>query len=381
MRLKKRYFWRVFLIAICVGIIIMAALVAQSYYRLEIQNFTSKDNQKHSYYIDSCLTIEQVLDMLEEDYDIGSRRDFMLHAKLMHFNYPEPGYYVFDSVISNRKVIERLRIGDQTPVEITWKNNIRKPEHLAGQIAQTLRMDSATLLNYMQDSLFLAGYGLNKENSRCLFIPNTYQVLWTITPEQLFDRMQTEFDKFWTPERLEKAENQGITPLEASILASIVEDESQKKYDQDTVASLYLNRLHNGWLLQADPTVIYANDMIGTQRVLNRHLKIDHPYNTYVYKGLPPGPLRCPLPQTIDVVLNAPKTKYFYMCANPSLDGRHKFTRNLNEHNRAAHEYHEMMNQRAAQKRAEEQLAKQLAEQQAAEQAAEAQTAQHTEEQ
>ena len=344
MRMKKRYFLRSALVTLCILIIVLAAVVAKHYYRLEIQNFSSKEKPTNSYIIESNTTIDQVLDMMEKDYDIGSRQDFKLHAKLMHFHYPEPGYYTFDSIISNRELIDRLRLGKQTPILLTWNNAIRTREQLAGHIASHLRMDSVTLLNYLEDEEFLAQYGMNKETSRCLFIPNSYQVYWTITPEQLFARMKREFDAFWNAERMEKANQLGLTPVEIAIVASIIEGESRNKTELPIIASLYLNRIRKGMLLQACPTVIYANGDFTLRRVLTRHLQIDSPYNTYKYRGLPPGPIRCPNPQSIDIVLNAPKTNYLYMCANPALDGTHIFSSDYNIHRRAANEYHDMMN-------------------------------------
>ena len=344
MRVKKRYILRTILVITCILLIGVAAEVAKHYYRLEIENFSSKEQPEHGYYVYPGTSIDEVLDMLEADYEIGSRQDFMLHAKLMHFHYPEPGYYCFDSIISNRELIDRLKYGKQTAITLTWNNTIRTREQLAGAIGSKLMMDSVKLLQYLEDDTFLAQYGLNKETSRCLFIPNSYQVYWTVTPEQLFARMKREFDTFWNPERMEKAHQLGLTPVEVAIVASIIEGESHNKTELPIIASLYLNRVHKGMLLQACPTVIYANGDFSLRRVLTRHLQIDSPYNTYKYRGLPPGPIRCAAPQSIDFVLNAPKTNYLYMCANPALDGTHIFSADYSIHRRAANEYHDMMN-------------------------------------
>lgn len=344
MRLKKRYFLRGALVLICICLIGMAGFVAKHYYRLEIENFGAKANGSNSYYIYPNTSIDEVLDMMEADYYIGSRQDFKLHAKLMHFHYPEPGFYTFDSIISNRELIDRLKLGKQTPIELTWNNSIRTREQLAGLISSKLMMDSVTLLHCLEDSAFLAPYGMNKETSRCLFIPNTYQVYWTFTPEQLFGRMKREFDSFWNAERMEKANRLNLTPVEVTIVASIIEGESHNKSELPIIASLYLNRVRKGMLLQACPTIIYAVGDFSLRRVLTRHLEIDSPYNTYKRRGLPPGPIRCPAPQSIDFVLNAPKTNYLYMCANPALDGTHIFSADYSIHQRAANEYHKMMN-------------------------------------
>ena len=350
MRVKKRYFLRAFLLILCITVEITAAFVAKHYYRLKIENFSSIEESTdsdvpvtHSYYIESGTTIDEVLNMLEQDYNIGSRQDFKLHARLMHFHYPEPGYYVFDANCSNEEVIDRLKYGKQTPINITWNNNVFTREQLAGAVTAHLRMDSVTLLQYLEDDAFLAQYGLNKETSRCLFIPNTYQVLWTITPEQLFARMQWEFNYFWNEDRRAKAEKLGLTPVEVAIVASIIEGESRNKTELPIIASLYLNRVRKGMLLQACPTVKYAVGDFKLKRILYKHLQTDSPYNTYKYPGLPPGPIRCPNPQSIDYVLNAPKTDYLFMCANPALDGTHIFSSSYGNHAAVAAQYRHTM--------------------------------------
>ena len=346
MQFKKRYVLRGALVLLCLFFICLAGFVAKQYYHLKIENFSARNDQTNSYYIDSRMSVDQVLDMMGQDYYIGSRQDFKLHAKLMHFHYAEPGFYTFKSVISNRELIDRLRLGRQTPIKMTWDNSIRTREQLAGAVSSYLRMDSVTLLHYLEDNTFLASYGLDKETSRCLFIPNTYQVYWTMTPEQLFDRMKYEFNTFWNTDRMNKAQQIGLSPVEVSILASIVEGESRKKSDQDTIASLYINRIHKGMLLQADPTVKYANGITDARRILKTHLAYDSPYNTYLYRGLPPGPIKCPNAQTLDVVLNAPKTNYLYMCANPDFTLTHVFNVTYAGHQRVADAYRQELNKR-----------------------------------
>jgi UPF0755 protein len=343
MKFKKRYILRILLAMLCVCIIAVAGVAMKQYYRLEISNFEALDGESHGYNIYPGTTIDQVLTMMEADYDIGSHRDVMLHARMMHFNYPEPGHYEFDAKLGNRELIERLKIGNQTPVHITWNNAIRTNEQLAGQVSSYLMMDSVTLLNYLTDDAFLDQYNLHTETSRCLFIPNTYEVYWTITPEQLFERMLKEYDAFWTPKRREKADKLGLTPVEVAIVASIIEGESRNKEELPIIASLYLNRVRKGMLLQACPTVKYAVGDFKLRRILYRHLQTDSPYNTYMYPGLPPGPISCPAPQSIDIVLNAPKTDYLFMCANPELNGTHIFSSSFAKHANAAAQYHQMM--------------------------------------
>jgi UPF0755 protein len=320
-----------------------ASFAIKHYYRLEISNFRAEDGKEHSYNIYPGTTINEVLEMMSADYDISSRSDVMLHARLMRFNYPEPGHYVFDSKFGDRELIERLKIGNQTPVNITWNNTIRTREQLAGKVSSYLMMDSVTLLDYLENERFLEQYGMNKETSRCLFMPNTYEVYWTITPEELFERMNKEYNTFWNEERLNRAEQLGLKPVEVAIVASIIESESNNKSELPVIASLYLNRIKKNMPLQACPTIIYAVGDFSLRRILYRHLEVESPYNTYKHKGLPPGPIRCPKGQSIDYVLHAPKTNYLYMCANPSLNGTHIFSATFDNHAHAAVQYHNMM--------------------------------------
>ena len=339
MHIKKRYILRALLTVVGITIVLGIAFTFKQYYRLEISNFRAIDGGRHAYNIYPGASIDSILTLMEADYDIGSRQDFKLHARYMHFNFPEPGHYEFDEQLGNRELIERLKFGYQTPVQITWNNFTRTREDLAGKVTRHLLMDSLTLLNYLEDDTFLARYNLNKETSRCLFIPNTYEVYWNITPEQLFARMSKEYNAFWNEERRAKAEEIGLTPVEVAIVASIVEGESHNKNEMPIIASLYINRVHKGMLLQACPTVKYAVGDFKLRRILYRHLAVDSPYNTYKYPGLPPGPIRCPAPTTLDMVLNAPKTDYLFMCASPELNNTHIFSSSYGSHAAAAVKY------------------------------------------
>ncbi len=339
MRVKKRYILRTILITLSVLGIGAGVFVAEQYYRWHICNFRSMDGEPHSYNIYAGATIDSVLSIIQEDYEISSMTDLNMHMRFLVFNHPEPGHYTFPAQIGDRELIERLKFGYQTPVRITWNNYVRTREELAGKVTTHLLMDSVTLLNYLEDEAFLTQYGMNKETSRCLFIPNTYEVYWNVTPERLFERMNKEYNIFWNTERRAKADSIGLTPIEVAIIASIVEGESHNPRELPIIASLYINRVHKGMHLQACPTVKYAVGDFKLKRVLYRHLAVDSPYNTYKYPGLPPGPIRCPAPATMDIVLNAPKTDYLYMCASPELNNTHIFSSSYGSHAAAAKQY------------------------------------------
>lgn len=341
--MKKRIAIRYILIIVGITILVAGVFLFEQYYRLEISNFEAKDGQQHSYQIYPGATIDSVMQLLEEDYDIAGESDFYLHAKLLTFNHPEPGHYTFDAQIANQDIINRLKFGLQTPVNITWNNYVRTNQDLAGKVTKHLMLDSTQLVQLLDSNTYLAQYGFDKETVRCLFIPNTYQVYWNTTPDALFARMQREYNTFWNDSRKQKADSLGLTPIEVAIVASIVEGESHNKKEMPLIASLYLNRIHKGMLLQACPTVKYAVGDFKLKRILNRHLAIDSPYNTYKYPGLPPGPIRCPAPTTIDMVLNAPKTDYLFMCASPELNNTHIFSSTFGKHAAAAVQYRHTM--------------------------------------
>ena len=341
--MKKRYILRSVLIAVGVVAVLISVFVAEQYYRWHICNFRAKDGEQHSYNIYAGASIDSVLNLIREDYEISSETDLMLHMRFLVFNAPEPGHYRFPAQIGDRELIERLKFGYQTPVRITWTNAIRTREQLAGKVTTHLQMDSVTLLQCLEDEAFLEPYGLNKETSHCLFIPNTYEVYWNITPKGLFNRMEKEYNLFWNERRRHQADSLGLTPVEVAIVASIVESESRNPKELPLIASLYLNRLRKGMPLQACPTVIYANGDFKLRRVLYRHLAIESPYNTYKNPGLPPGPIRCPNGTSMDIVLNAPETNYLFMCASPELNNTHIFSSSYSSHANAARQYRHTM--------------------------------------
>jgi UPF0755 protein len=226
----------------------------------------------------------------------------------------------------------------QTPLNVTF-NNVRTKEDLAGKVSKYLIADSLSILNLFYDENKIGKFGFNTETYRAMFIPNTYQFYWTTSAEQFADRMKTEFDKFWSDERRKKAENINLSPVEVTVLASIVQSETAKNEEMTRIAGLYINRLNRGQLLQADPTVKYAVGDFSLKRILNVHLEVDSPYNTYKYAGLPPGPINFPETSAIDAVLNYEKHNYIYMCAREDFSGYHNFAVTLTEHNRNAAKY------------------------------------------
>lgn len=255
------------------------------------------------------------------------------------------GRYAVKPGMSNLALLNDLRRGHQVASRVTF-NNIRFKKDLAERIGEQLMFGKDELLALLNDSAYCDSLGFTPETIDALFIPNTYEIYWNTSADKFLHRMKREYDAYWTPERLKKAQDIGFTPVEVSILASIVEEETAAGDEYPIVAGLYINRLHAGIPLQADPTVKFAVGDFSLRRILFEHLEVDSPYNTYKHAGLPPGPLRVPSVRGLNSVLNHTKHKYLYMCAKEDFSGRHNFAVTLAEHNRNANRYRAELNRR-----------------------------------
>jgi len=253
------------------------------------------------------------------------------------------GRYAITPDITCRRLLQKLQNGNQTPCRVTF-NNIRLKEDFAKRIGQQLMFDEGQLYAQLNDSAVCTGLGFDIHTILCMFIPNTYEMYWNIPVEKFLNKMKSEYNKFWTPERLEKALEIPLTPVQVSIVASIVEEETAASSEFSTVSGLYINRLKRNMLLQADPTVKYSIGDFTLKRILYVHLENDSPYNTYKHAGLPPGPIRIPSIRGIDAVLNHEKHDYIFMCAKEDFSGKHHFATTLMEHSRNAAKYQAALN-------------------------------------
>lgn len=246
----------------------------------------------------------------------------------------EPGEKVID-------IARRLKTGSQTPINLTY-NNQRLLTDLASAIAGHFNFSAEDFLEAC-DSI-LPSRGFDKPNFIGAFLPDSYQFYWTASPAKVVNRLADYYDSFWNETRRQQAAKLNLTPQQVVILASIVDEETASADEKGTVARLYLNRLKKKMKLQADPTVKYAVGDFTLRRILNSHLAINSPYNTYIIDGLPPGPIRMPEKSTIDAVLNAPANNYLYMCAKEDFSGRHNFAETLDTHNANAARYRAALN-------------------------------------
>jgi UPF0755 protein len=284
-------------------------------------------------YIPSGSSYSDVLSILKENKVLKNYSSFELLASKMNLTKKVyPGHYLFKPKMNNKDIIRMLRGGLQTPVKVTF-NNVRTKADLAGKISRCLEIDSVSFYNMLYDTSFLSKNGLDTNNVLCLFIPNTYEMYWNTSQKKLMERVIKEYKTFWTDERKSKAQAQGLTQMQVSILASIVQAEQlSRPSERPIIAGLYLNRLHKGMLLESDPTLIYATGDFTIKRVLNIHKEIDSPFNTYKNVGLPPGPINLPDISSLNAVLNPNKNEYIFMCAKEDMSGYHNFAVDYNQH-------------------------------------------------
>lgn len=277
---------------------------------------------------------------------LRSHRSFVITSRLKSFGKTvKPGSYVIEPGMSNNSIVNILRSGRQTPVNVTF-NNIRTLGELAGRVGGQIEADSATLALFFGDETNYSADGFDSRTLIGVFIPDTYQLYWSVDARGFYRRMLKEYRDYWNDERLAMARSAGLTPAEVSALASIVDEEASREEEKPRIAGVYINRLRLGMPLQADPTVKFAVNDFSIRRILNRHLEVDSPYNTYKYAGLPPGPIRCPSRSGLEAVLKSEDHDYLYFVAKPDGSGYHHFSRTLAEHNRYASAYRRELNRR-----------------------------------
>ena len=327
------------ILAIAVILVVVASVVAYIGYR---KLFGSNTRGETTYiYIRQGEGYDHLIESLKECGSVINIESFKIAAKLEKLDESvKPGRYKITPEMSNRLLARTFKLGWQTPVNLTISGNIRDMGKLASVISTKIASDSLSVIAALTDDRLIDSLGFNRYSFPAVFLLNTYEVYWTISPTDLVKRFKKEFDDFWSREgRAERAREIGLSPTEVSVLASIVAEESNKKDEYPIVAGVYINRLNKGMLLQADPTVKYMLNDPSIKRILYKHLEMDSPYNTYIYAGLPPGPIVLPSPDIIDSVLNYTKHKYLYFCADESLDGSHNFAATLEEHNLNARKY------------------------------------------
>ncbi|MDR2882543.1 MAG: endolytic transglycosylase MltG [Alistipes sp.] len=300
-----------------------------------------------SLYIPTGTDYATLLDSLRAGEKIRFLKPFELYSKRIGLTDDvEPGHYTLREGQNIIEIARMLNLGEQTPVNVIVRSS-RLPGLLAGRVATQLEADSASLRAAMRDPATLSEYGFENELQMfSIFIPDSYEMWWTTTPQEFVARMKREYDRFWNEERRARLARTRLSRTEVITLASILAEETLKTDEMPTMAGVYINRLRTGMPLQADPTVKYALGDFALRRILNRHLKTPSPYNTYVNRGLPPTPITMPSIAAIDAVLDYKDHKYLYFCAKEDFSGYHNFAETYTQHLRNARRYTAELNRR-----------------------------------
>lgn len=326
--------------------IVLLLLLLGGAFGLPLLRNVSSTNEPVLIYLDQDDNFDSLTVKIKATGKAEMNRGMRLAAQLLRYeDRVRPGCYDVGSGQCAWNVIRRLRAGDQIPIRLTIPQTWTK-EQLAARLSRQLMADSASLASLFNDPEALKAYETRPEMLVSLFVPDTYEVYWTITPEALLKRMAKEHKAYWTAERKALAEQQGLTPDEVAVLASIVDKETTNVDEMPMVAGMYLNRLRTNMPLQADPTVKFALGNFALRRIFNSHLACDNPYNTYKYAGLPPGPICVPSPQAINAVLHPAQHNYLYMCAKEDFSNAHNFAVTYAEHLANARRYQQALNQR-----------------------------------
>ena len=309
-------------------------------------NFT----EKYVLFVRPETSVQTVIDSLVSG--AGAQRPRSLERCFEEENLAacmKPGRYVIEPSFTSIYVARMLVHGWQTPGNMTLSGTIRTKARLAQKIAAQMMADSASIAQALDSAEFLQPYGFTPENVFAMILPDTYQIYWTASVREIFDRLKKEYDTFWTPERLDKAKAQKLNQMQVSVLASIVSGETLKSFEYPRIAGVYLNRYRKGMRLQADPTVAFCFNY-EPDRILKKHLKVDSPYNTYKYAGLPPAPINVPPKACLEAVLSPENHKYLYFCASPDFDGTHRFAVTYSEHQKNARAFQRELTRRRSQK-------------------------------
>ena len=335
---------------IVLAVVILLALLGGAagfvFGRYYIDNRMPNFSEKYVLYVYPDMTASEVMDSLQAG--AGTIRPKSLQRafdKMETSQKMQPGRYVVDASSTSIYVARMLVFGWQTPQNMTLSGTLRKKDRIAQRISSQMMVDSASVADALNDEVFLAGYGFTPENVFAMILPDTYEMYWTVSVKEIFDRFKKEYDAFWTEDRLAKAKAQGLSQMEVSIMASIVSGETLKAAEYPVIAGVYLNRYNKGMKLQADPTIAFCYDYT-LDRILKKHLTVDSPYNTYKHVGLPPAPINVPPKACLEAVLSPEKNKYIYFCASPAFDGTHRFAVTYSEHLKNAREFHRALTAR-----------------------------------
>ena len=331
------------IVGLLAGILVLACIVAALFFR----TFMSENvqNRDVTVVVPPEATFEQVMDTLRKHEVLKSEETFRKTAEALKYKTIRVGKYDISDCRTNLDLVRLLRRGQHYPVKFTF-NNTRTVDQFVEKVGNRFFFEPQELSALLHDKDYMSKFGLSDTTAICLFIPNTYEIYYDITAEEFLDRMNSYYQQFWNEKRKATASEIGLTPVQVATLASIVEEENMRPSEKAIIAGLYINRLNKGMLLQSDPTVKFALGDFARKRILNADLQVDSPYNTYKYKGLPPGPIRIPEASTMDSVLHYRHHNSLYMCAKEDFSGYHNFTASAAVHAQNAARYRAALNAR-----------------------------------
>jgi len=318
-----------------ISLVFLILLIAASFICWKIFGPTLKSPQGKYFYIHTGSNYNAVTAALVNQHIINSTSWFKLTSKALKYNVMKPGRYEIKNGMSVFQLVRMLKNDRQSPVDFVVIK-FRTREDFAKRIGKEFETDSLQMISFLNNGDSLRHYGLDTNTWACAIIPDTYTYFWNSTPTKIFSKLHAASKKFWTEERKEKLKEKNLTTIQACTLASIIEEETNLKADKGKIASVYINRIASGMPLQADPTVKFAMRDFGLKRIYEKYLLVESPYNTYRNKGLPPGPICTPSVETLEEVIDAPKTDYYYFVANSDFSGRHVFTTNYEDHKKYA---------------------------------------------
>lgn len=303
------------------------------------------DKENTYLYIRTGASADDVRNELVTQKFLSGTGWFNLVSKLLRYNSVKPGRYKMEQGMSLVNLVRLLKNGNQEPVKFVI-TKIRTRENLAGRLGKAFEADSAQFISFFNSLDSLDEFALDSNTVMAAALPYSYSIKWNTVPRDIFRQFYKSYTTFWNEERKEKAAQHGLTPVTATTLASIVDEETRAPSDKPLIASVYLNRIRKGMPLQADPTIKFAMKNFELRRIYNTYLQTPSPYNTYMNKGLPPGPICTAQVETIDSVINSPETNYVYFVASAAFDGTHTFTSNYEDHMKYARLYQQELNKR-----------------------------------
>jgi UPF0755 protein len=307
---------------------------------------TGAQSKGEYFYLHTGSDYDRMKAGLEEGGFISDMMSFNLLAKLAKLqDHLHPGKYKINNGMSNFNIIRMLRSGRQTPVKLVI-NRLRKKHDLVSLLSVNLEADSLAVAQMLNDPQYLSQFGLDTNTAMCAIMPDTYDFFWNTNADKAFRKIHKDYTRFWDAAHRQQAHDQGLNPVKTIIIASIVEEETNMADDKPKIASVYMNRVQKGMKLQADPTVKFAIGDFTIRRITGPMLQTESPYNTYMYAGLPPGPICTPSAGSINAVLNAPKTTYLYFCAKADFSGYSDFATTYNEQLKNARAYQKALDAR-----------------------------------